>query len=194
MDIHPLASTATAVLVGYLLGSLPVAYLVARTRGADILDLGTRNPGTANVFRAVSRPLGVAVLLGDVLKGVAALAAADVLGVPAAIIAIAGAACVVGHWYPVFLKFKGGIGMAAAGGAVIWLSPMAGMVGAAVTLVALMLLRNTGRAGGAGYIAFLVVSIPTAAWAAIAGAILMASMVALRALYLSALERRRGVG
>ena len=84
--------------------------------------------------------------------------------------------------------------MASAGGVVIGLSPMAGIIAAAVTLAALALMRNTGRAGGAGYLGFLIVSFPTAAWAAIAGATLMAGMVGLRAAYLQMLERRRGAG
>ena len=180
--------------MGYLLGSIPVAYFVARSRGADILQTGTRNPGAANVFRTVSRPLGVLVLFADVLKGIAAVAAANALGMPAPIVAIAGAACVVGHWYPIFLKFRGGTGMASAGGVVIGLSPIAGIIAAAVTLVAVVLMRNTGRAGGAGYIAFLVVSIPTAAWATIIGVGVLGSMVMLRAAYLQMLDRRRGAG
>ena len=127
---------------------------MARSRGTNILELGTGNPGAANVFRTVSRPLGVVVLVADVLKGIAAVAAANVLGMPAPIVAIAGAACVVGHWYPIFFRFRGGTGVATAGGVVIGLSPMAGILAAAVTLVALVLMRNTGRAGGAGYIQY----------------------------------------
>ena len=85
--------------------------------------------------------------------------------------------------------------MASAGGVVIGLSPIAGIVAAAVTLAALVLSRNTGRAGGAGYVGgFLIVSLPTTAWATIAGATLMASMVVSRAAYLQMLNRRRGAG
>ena len=84
--------------------------------------------------------------------------------------------------------------MASAGGVVIGLSPMAGIIAAAVTLVALVLMRNTGRAGGAGYVAFLIVSIPTAAWATIIGAGVLGSMVMLRAAYLRMLDLRRGAG
>ena len=178
--------------MGYLLGSIPVAYLVARSRGANILELGTGNPGAANVFRTVSRPLGVFVLFADLLRGIAAVAAANVLGVPALIVTIAGAACVIGHWYPVFLRFRGGTGAAIAGGAIIGLSPMAGMIAAAVTLVTMILMRDTGRAGGVGFLAFLVVTIPTTGWATIAGATLMGSMVVLRAAYLRMLDRQRG--
>ena len=82
--------------------------------------------------------------------------------------------------------------MASAGGVIIGLSPIAGIVAGAVTLVALILMRNTGRAGGAGYLGFLIVSLPTTAWATIAGATLMAGMVGLRAAYLHMLDRRRG--
>ena len=121
--------------MGYLLGSIPVAYLVARSRGIGILEAGTRNPGAANVFRTVSRPLGVFVLGADVLKGFAAVAAAGVLCVPEPIVAVAGAGCLVGHWYPLFLRFRGGTGLASAGGVIIGLSPVAGIIAAAVTLL-----------------------------------------------------------
>ena len=84
--------------------------------------------------------------------------------------------------------------MASAGGVVIGLSPVAGIIAAAVTLVALVLLRNTGRAGGAGYVGFLIVSLPTTAWATIAGVTLMGSMVVSRAAYLQMLDRRRDAG
>lgn len=84
--------------------------------------------------------------------------------------------------------------MASAGGVMIGLSPMAGIIAGAVTLVALVLMRNTGRAGGAGYLGFLIVILPSTAWATIAGATLMGSMVGLRAAYLQMLDRRRGAG
>ena len=114
MDTY-LLSTATSIVVGYVLGSVPVAYFIARARGVNPLMVGTRNPGAANVFRAVSRPLGGAVLLLDMLKGFLALGVANILGVAPEVAATAGAAAVVGHWHPLFLSPnppKEGVGLA----------------------------------------------------------------------------------
>ena len=84
--------------------------------------------------------------------------------------------------------------MASAGGVVIGLSPVAGIIAAAAALVALALMRNTGRAGGAGYVVFLIVSLLTTPWATIAWVTLIGSMVVSRAAYLQMLDRPRGAG
>ena len=123
-----LLSTATSIVAGYLLGSVPVAYFIARARGVNLLMVGTRNPGAANVFRTVSRPLGGVVLLLDMLKGFLALGVANILGVAPEVAATAGAAAVVGHWHPLFLRFRGGAGAATAVGAGIGLALIPGLI------------------------------------------------------------------
>jgi len=65
-----IVSTVIFLVLGYALGSVPVAYLVARSRGVDVFNVGTGNPGAANVFRKVGRGAGVAVVLGDAGKSV----------------------------------------------------------------------------------------------------------------------------
>ena len=94
-----------------------MAYLVARFRGFDIFEVGTRNPGATNVFRVVSRSLGTLVLVLDALKGLLSVVMANILGVIPEAMSVAGAAAVVGYWYPVSLRFKGGAGLATAVGA-----------------------------------------------------------------------------
>lgn len=146
-----------SVLVGYLLGSIPVAYLVAKARGIDIFSVGTGNPGTANTFRAVGRGAGLLVFAADVLRGAAAVLIAAMLGVESAELwVLAGAAVVVGHWYPVFLRFRGGAGLASSAGVAVGVLPVAGAIGLAMALLVLVRFRSTGHAGGAGFAAFLL--------------------------------------
>ena len=194
MDTY-LLSTATSIVVGYVLGSVPVAYFIARARGVNPLMVGTRNPGAANVFRAVSRPLGGAVLLLDMLKGFLALGVANILGVAPEVAATAGAAAVVGHWHPLFLRFRGGAGAATAVGAGIGLGPFPGLIGLGVGLLALIVIRNTGFAIGIGYGGFLVVSLLRGMpWETILGATSLGAIVLLRVLVREGLQRRHAAG
>ena len=126
MDSELGAYIAIAV-IGYLLGSFPTAYVaVKHFQGKDILEYGTGNVGTMNTHRATnSKPLTLLVLAGDVLKGAVALvlgfAIADWLGMDAGVGAAAGSVmAVLGHNYSVFLKFKGGKGLATSAPAVLY--------------------------------------------------------------------------
>ncbi|MSQ33189.1 MAG: hypothetical protein EXR60_02030 [Dehalococcoidia bacterium] len=103
-----------SLLLGYALGSVPVVYLLARAWGVDICSVGTGNPGAANVYRAVGRVPGVLVFLADAMKGAGAVLLARALGVAPELVVLAGAAAVVGHWYPLALRFRGGAGLATA--------------------------------------------------------------------------------
>ncbi len=126
-----------AILGAYLLGSLDWAVVVARMHGVDIHTVGSGNPGTSNVLRTLGRGPAVMVLTGDMMKGVIAAALgwlAGGLGDPAnapwAYAAVL--AAVVGHSYPVFHRFKGGKGVATAGGGLLFILPVAALVLAAV--------------------------------------------------------------
>jgi acyl phosphate:glycerol-3-phosphate acyltransferase len=101
-----------ALVLGYLCGSIPFGVLVTRLAGApDVRTVGSGNIGATNVLRTGRRSLAAATLLGDMLKGTAAvLAAAHFLGREAAVCAALGA--FLGHLFPVWLKFKGGKGVA----------------------------------------------------------------------------------
>ena len=149
-----------SLIAGYLLGSIPIAYLVARTAGVNILEIGTGNPGAANVFRSISKAHGAVVFIGDVCKGGAAVVVASaLLGVERDLLAVAGAAAVVGHMYPVFLKFRGGAALASAIGAVVGLLPVAGAVGLGVGLVAVAVLRSSGHAAALGLAAVVAAAL-----------------------------------
>jgi len=108
---------------GYLLGSIPFGYLAARLGGAgDIRKVGSGNIGATNVLRTGRRDLALITLLGDAGKGAAAVLIAGALVSPTAA-AIAGGAAFVGHLFPVWLKFRGGKGVATFFGilfALVW--------------------------------------------------------------------------
>jgi acyl phosphate:glycerol-3-phosphate acyltransferase len=123
------------ILIGYAFGSVPFAFILARRAGIDVRVAGSGNVGAANVLRTTGMPLGVVVMALDILKGVATvLLASSLEGRPSAM-AAAGAAAVVGHIYPVWLRFHGGKGVAVAAGVFSVLAPMATVAAAAVFLL-----------------------------------------------------------
>ena len=142
--------------LGYLLGSIPVAYLVGRSRGADVFQTGTSNPGASNVFRTVSRSAGVLVLLGDVAKGAAPVLLARWAGVSPWLALAAGAAALVGHWYPIFLRFRGGAGLATAIGVAYAIMPLPSLLGTLPGLVLLYFWRSVGHVAAIGFLLFFV--------------------------------------
>ncbi|MYJ15501.1 MAG: glycerol-3-phosphate acyltransferase, partial [Acidimicrobiia bacterium] len=126
-----------AVALAYLIGSIDFAIFVARLHGVDIRSEGSGNPGTANVFRVVGVVPGIAVLVGDLLKGLVAaylgwLAAGSVDPVSSWAVMLAGTAAVIGHCYPVFHRFRGGKGMATLFGAMLFILPLVTVVAAVV--------------------------------------------------------------
>ena len=119
---------AVLVVGGYLLGSVPAAYLIARAAGANVYEVGTRNPGAANTFREVGRAAGAAVFGADVLKGALPVIAGRLLDAPLPAIAAGAAAALLGHWLPVFMRFRGGAGLATAIGSGVALVPLLALI------------------------------------------------------------------
>lgn len=133
---------AIAIICAYLLGSFPSAYIVARLRkGVDIREIGSRNMGAMNVFYKVGFAEGILVLALDIAKGAAAVALARWLGVPMLVQIIAGAFAVIGHGFPVFLKFRGGRGGATCIGVLVFLMPWGIPIYLAVFGISLLLTR-----------------------------------------------------
>ena len=104
-----------AVFVCYLIGSINFAYLVAKYKKINIQEIGSGNPGSSNVLRALGRNYAIVVLLGDLFKGVVPFL---VFGIQTESI-IYGVMAVVGHCFPIFYKFKGGKGVATYLGTVV---------------------------------------------------------------------------
>jgi glycerol-3-phosphate acyltransferase PlsY len=132
---------AGAAALAYLAGSIPFGLLVARARGVDIREVGSKNIGATNVARTLGKKLGALVLLLDAVKGLApVLVARHVLHLEPAWVAAVGLAAVLGHVFPVWLRFRGGKGVATALGVFAALSPIAA---AAAVLVYLAVVLTT---------------------------------------------------
>jgi glycerol-3-phosphate acyltransferase PlsY len=141
-----LAKTVTywliALVAGYLLGSIPVGYLVVRLfRGVDVRRVGSGRTGGTNVLRAAGWGAAVATGLGDVLKGAAAVWLARALGAPPLAQALAGFAAALGHNYSLFLGLRGGAGTAPSVGGAIALWPVGGLLAIPLLLVVAFLTR-----------------------------------------------------
>ncbi len=133
---------AIALVAAYLIGSIPPAYITGRLiKGIDIRQVGTRNMGAMNVFYQVGFAAGLLVLAVDIGKGAAAVALARWLGVPEIAAWLAGAAAVIGHSFPVFLKFHGGRGGATCIGILVFLMPWAIPIYLAIFGIILLLTR-----------------------------------------------------
>ena len=110
------------LILAYLIGSLPFAVIVSKAFGlADPRSFGSGNPGATNVLRTGNKAAAVLTLLGDAGKGWLAMAVVEKLGADSTAIAFAGLAAFLGHLFPVFLKFKGGKGVATAVGVLLGL-------------------------------------------------------------------------
>jgi acyl phosphate:glycerol-3-phosphate acyltransferase len=122
-----------AILIGYALGSLPIGYLVAQKRagGIDLRRVGSGNVGATNVYRTAGLSTAIAVMCADMAKGAAAVLIAG--GGSNAV--AAGVAAVIGHVYPVWLRFKGGKGVATASGVFGVLTPIPTLAAAVVFLL-----------------------------------------------------------
>ncbi len=122
---------AAAFVLAYLIGSIDFGVILPRLAGVDIYATGSGNPGASNVLRTMGKKWAAAVMAGDVAKGFAAALIGDVWAGEAA-----GFAClfavVLGHCYPVWHRFRGGKGVAAAGGGLLWLEPLVGVAAIAV--------------------------------------------------------------
>lgn len=122
--INDILFIAVALIGAYLIGSFPSAYLMARFRkGIDIRGVGSKNVGAMNVFYKVGFAEGILVLAMDIGKGAVAIALVRWLGVPVIAELFAGVAVVMGHSFPVWLKFHGGKGGATIIGILIFLMP-----------------------------------------------------------------------
>ena len=112
------------IIIGYLIGTLPTAYLAGRIlRGEDIRFLGDGNMGAANAYRELGARVGISVGVIDAGKGALAVYIAQVSGMPLTVVLITGTAAVVGHNWPFILGFRGGRGEATAIGVLTMLIP-----------------------------------------------------------------------
>ena len=140
-------SYAIAIVAGYLAGSIPTGYwLVRAVKHVDIRTLGSGNLGGTNVWRVFGRRLGLPVVFVDTAKGfVPALLATIFVSHLAGV--LAGAAAMLGHWRPLFLRWqRGGKMVATCGGAFLGVAPVVGGIGAAVWIAVFLLFRYASLA------------------------------------------------
>jgi glycerol-3-phosphate acyltransferase PlsY len=126
------------VIAAYLLGSIPTGLLLARAFGVDIRTAGSGNIGATNVYRTLGKRVGIMTLVGDCLKGMLpVLAAHHLFGFSVEWLALTGLAAFLGHVYTIFLRFKGGKGVATALGVFLALSPLSVLAALAVFVLVL---------------------------------------------------------
>ncbi|MES1241657.1 MAG: glycerol-3-phosphate 1-O-acyltransferase PlsY [Acidobacteriota bacterium] len=133
---------AGIVVLAYLIGSIPFSFLIVKlVAHKDVRRVGSGNVGATNAMRAAGKAAGVAALLLDVAKGVAAVLLARRLGATPGVVGAAAVAGVLGHCYPVWLGFRGGKGVATSAGAMGALAPPA----MALTLIAFLVIVSWKR-------------------------------------------------
>jgi glycerol-3-phosphate acyltransferase PlsY len=134
-------------IAGYLIGAFPSGVVVARGWGApDVRWAGSGHIGTTNAYRQAGVAAAVLVALVDLFKGVAAVSLGLALTGDPWALPVAGAAAVIGHCWSVYIGFRGGMGLATAGGIFLWLFPFGPIVFVILWLIARALLHHTARA------------------------------------------------
>jgi glycerol-3-phosphate acyltransferase PlsY len=134
---HETISLVALVAISYLIGSIPTGLLLGKAYGIDVRSEGSGNIGATNLYRTVGRKVGVITLIGDCLKGFIPVLAVKCSTLPPDYAAWVGLAAFCGHVFSVFLKFKGGKGVATALGVFLALSPRA--VAIAIALFAALM-------------------------------------------------------
>lgn len=156
--MNPYALAAMIAVASYFLGAISPASLIARTRGIDLHDAGSGNPGATNAARSMGRKVGVLVGLVDIAKGfVPAAFASIVWGLEFGM--IAGVAAVLGHITSPFLRFRGGKGVATGIGAILGTQPVWAVPVLLVFVVTYLLTKRVGLASVAASLALIPVSL-----------------------------------
>jgi glycerol-3-phosphate acyltransferase PlsY len=144
-----------AIVIGYLLGSIPFAYIAGRLiKGIDIRKVGGGNMGSLNVIREIGPVYGYTVMFFDVAKGVLAVLIAQWLDVHLYWVFAAGFAAIVGHNWPVWLKFRGGQGLATTMGVLLPLVPIEFACSFGILIIVILITSNVRLSAAVG-LAFL---------------------------------------
>ena len=140
----------------YLLGSVSFGDIVARIAKFPIRDIGSGNPGVANMFREMGTRYSAIVLALDLAKGIVATLPALFLDLPAWSGAIGAGGVLLGHFLPVFWRFKGGTGMVVAMGVAFGIAPFGALIALPVALATLFLTKNAPYTGVAYFISIAI--------------------------------------
>lgn len=168
------------IAVCYLIGSIPFSYLISRFKGVDIRRRGSGNVGATNVLRTLGPAFAAAALVGDLLKGAAAAWIGTLAGGGWVLLGCA-FFVVVGHCYPVFLKFKGGKGVATSAGVILFLFPAQLFIMLAVFIVITALLRYVSLASVTAAVLFpVLILVSGKSWQFVLLSLLLAILVVYR--------------
>ena len=147
-------------VLGYFLGSIPTAYIAGRVlKGKDIRQIGDGNMGAQNAFWQLGAKIGFLVGTVDIANGALAVIIAQAANLPQVAVLVTGAAAVIGHSWPVFLKFRGGRGESTAIGVLLVLITQPLLVMAVPTIIALLILHSVTKAS-----AILFIPLPLVCW------------------------------
>jgi acyl phosphate:glycerol-3-phosphate acyltransferase len=165
------------VTIGYLVGSVPFAFLLSRRRGIDLRTVGSGNVGATNVLRTSGVPMAVAAMILDALKGSVAVLIAAPMSIGPATSVAAGLASVIGHIYPVWLGFRGGKGVATAAGVFGVLAPAALAIASGVFIAAVLTTRYVSVGSLAGAVTLAVATAVSDGSAAVAAGAIATAVV-----------------
>jgi len=194
-DVPILYLLLLAIVSGYLLGAIPVAALVSRRRNVDIFSRGSRLAGAGNVFYEVGHLPGIIVFSCDFAKGLVAISVAYSLGVGGTLLLLPAFATVVGHWFPLFARFRGGDGLSPLMGITVAMLPALGILAVVTGAVVAIIARGTGHhptlwGGTAGY-GFLLVRSPAAENSVLVIAVVLLAIIVLVRSVIG--HKRRGI-
>jgi glycerol-3-phosphate acyltransferase PlsY len=141
------------VILGYLVGSIPTAYIAGRLiKGRDIRCIGDGNMGAQNAFRYLGAQTGITVGIIDAAKGMLAVIIAQAAGISQVSILLTGTAAVIGHNWPVFLDFRGGRGESTSIGVLLVVITQPMLIAGGIALAVLLKTRNVIKASAAMFI------------------------------------------
>lgn len=179
-----LFSVAMWLIIAYLIGSIPIGFLIGRARGIDLRTIGSGNIGATNAGRALGRSWGLFVFFLDVLKSAGITALAKYLfrsPLPEtqhlAFVAAVGVAAFLGHIYPIYLRFRGGKGVACALGVAFVIYPAAGLGALLIYLQTLWLTRVSAIGSLTGVSTMSVIVLVTSQPAAIRFPVLLMAAI-----------------
>lgn len=190
ITLLPLAASLT---LAYIIGSIPFAVIITRAQGIDIFAVGTGNPGASNVFREVGKWQGATVFLLDIAKGIIPVYIARAIGTPDNLLPLVAGATVIGVWFPVFLRFRGGAGLAAGVGGVMALQGIWALATVAAGITLLAIFRSGPHAAvGLAALALGIALLTGPDWNVIIGLAVIGAMMLARLLIVEIPRDRRG--
>ena len=158
MTTQQILLTIGLMIGGYILGSIPFSFLVAKSRGIDLRTVGSGNVGGSNVWRNVGFGPFLIAVAGDLLKGTLPTYLAMTMQLPAYAVVLVGLAAILGHTFSLFLHFKGGKAVATSGGVLLAMSPLIVAIALAVWAIVFVTVRISSVASLSGALTAVIVA------------------------------------